>query len=71
MSRKGNSHGIKARSIASTLALFLLLVSGFAPRFAWANGAAQTQSDLDQLKMLSGKDFEIDFMIISSKLVVT
>ncbi len=60
--------GNKSTKYLGTLvmAALLLTVSALIPLRAWASPAggpaAQTQSDLDHLKSLSGKEFEVEWM---------
>lgn len=48
--------------VSVALALSLLMGGLLASATAWASPLGQTQSNMEHLKMLSGKDFEIDFM---------
>ncbi len=58
-----NSHDGPAKSVISTfLAIILLALGVFVPAHTWAGPVTQTGGDMEHLKMLSGRDFEIDFM---------
>lgn len=55
----------RLRKFVSTITLStlaLLLVGALAPAVAWAGPASQTQEELNQLKALSGQEFETGFL---------
>jgi uncharacterized protein (DUF305 family) len=60
MFRMGNHNRVKAGG--ALLLVLLLTISGLAARPAAARPAQQTGGGMDQLKGLSGKDFEIAFL---------
>ncbi len=63
MLRIGKVLGLVGKSaLIGLLAVLVFAVGGPAPGTTWAGPAAQAQSDMSHLEMLSGKDFELDFL---------